>query len=87
MKVKKYHVVEGIRIEKGSIHLVVDGKRIEKELKDLSPRLAAASEEGLGKFEVSPSGYGIRWPVLDEDISIDALLGIAHHPDSSRKSA
>ena len=31
-------------------------------------------------FEISPSGYGIHWPLLDEDISIDGLLGIVHTP-------
>ena len=23
-------------------------------------------------------GYGIHWPVLDDDLSIDGLLGIVH---------
>ena len=86
-KMRKYHIIEDIRIEKGSIHLIVDGKRVEKELKELSSRLAAASEEDLKKFEVSPSGYGIHWPTLDEDISIDGLLGIVHKPETTRKSA
>jgi hypothetical protein len=26
------------------------------------------------KFEVSPSGYGIHWPELDEDLSIDGMI-------------
>jgi hypothetical protein len=25
-------------------------------------------------FEVSPSGYGIHWPELDEDLSIDGMI-------------
>jgi len=29
-------------------------------------------------YEFSPSGYGIHWPLIDEDISMDGLLGIAH---------
>jgi len=27
---------------------------------------------------VSPSGYGIHWPELDEDLSVDGLIGIRH---------
>ncbi|PKN21436.1 MAG: hypothetical protein CVU65_16870 [Deltaproteobacteria bacterium HGW-Deltaproteobacteria-22] len=25
---------------------------------------------------MSPSGYGIHWPELDEDLSVDGLLGL-----------
>ncbi len=84
---KKYHVVEDIRVEHGFLHLVVDGKSIKRALKTLSPRLATATSEDLTNFEVSPSGYGIHWPTLDEDISIDGLLGILHSPDTHRKRA
>jgi hypothetical protein len=30
------------------------------------------------RFEVSPAGYGIHWPDLDEDLSIDGLIGVKH---------
>ena len=29
-----------------------------------------------------PSGYGIHWPLIDEDLSIDGLLGIVHTPQT-----
>lgn len=38
------------------------------------PRLVGASIEDLRAVEISPSGYGIHWPSLDEDISIKAFL-------------
>ena len=37
-----------------------------------------ASEEEKTLFEISPSGYGIHWPLLDEDLSIDGLLKRTH---------
>ena len=37
-------------------------------------RLASAKREDLLKFKISPSGYGIHWPSIDEDISIKAFL-------------
>jgi len=37
-------------------------------------RLATASEAELQNFEISPSGYGIHWPDLDEDISIKSFI-------------
>ena len=84
---KKHHEVDGIAIERGVLSLVVDGQRIQRDLKQISPALAAATEEEQKEFEVSPSGYGIHWKFIDEDISIDGLLGVAHHPTLSRRSA
>lgn len=84
---KKHHQVENVRIEKGTLYLVVDGNAIERDLKDVSQLLADATDEEQREFEISPSGYGIHWPLIDEDISIDGLLGIVHKPGASRRSA
>jgi hypothetical protein len=84
---KKHHHIENIRVENGMLSFMVDGRRIQRELKALSPLLAAAKEDAQNVFEVSPSGYGIHWPLIDEDISIDGLLGIVHTPSSDKKSA
>ena len=84
---KRYHHVESVHIEKGILSLIVDGNIIQRNLKELSPLLARANEEEQKEFEVSPSGYGIHWPLIDEDISIDGLLGIVHKPSTNRKSA
>ncbi|MFI5222153.1 MAG: DUF2442 domain-containing protein, partial [Bacteroidia bacterium] len=27
-----------------------------------------------GNFEISPSGYGIHWSLIDEDLSINGLI-------------
>jgi len=53
----------------------------------VSPALEDASEIERNTFEISPSGYGIHWPLLDEDISIDGLLGIVQIPSRKMKSA
>ncbi len=76
--VNKNHTVESVKIESGQLVLVVDGQAISRRLGDVSPRLANASEAIQNHFEVSPSGYGIHWPDCDEDLSIDALLGLEH---------
>jgi len=38
------------------------------------PRLAGANRDQLKNFEISPAGYGIHWPDLDEDISIKSFV-------------
>ena len=84
---KKHHQVESVNVQNGILSLFVDGNRIETNLKNISPLFANAKEEELREFEISPSGYGIHWPLIDEDISIDGLLGIAHSPNEKRRSA
>jgi len=83
----KYHSVENIKIEQGMLSVIVDGKLIQKKLIEISPLLAQAQTEDISVFEISPSGYGIHWPLLDEDISIDGLLGIVHSPNEIKLSA
>jgi hypothetical protein len=82
-----YHEVKNIHIRNGFLNLIVDGKHIQRDLKDFSSLLASATEEEQKEFDVSPSGYGIHWPLIDEDVSIDGLLGLAHEPSTNRKSA
>jgi hypothetical protein len=39
-----------------------------------SPKLAKATETQRFTAELSPGGYGIHWPLLDEDLSVAGLL-------------
>jgi hypothetical protein len=87
MNMTLYHTIENIRIEHGTLSLIVDGQAISKSIADISSALARASDQQLAQFEVSPSGYGIQWPLLDEDISVDGLLGVRHTSSQWKKSA
>ncbi|MFZ3208810.1 MAG: DUF2442 domain-containing protein [Geobacteraceae bacterium] len=83
----KYHDIGEIKFNRGFLEATIDGATKRFQLKDISPLLEKASEIERKTFEVSPSGYGIHWPLLDEDISIDGLLGIIHAPVRKRKIA
>lgn len=77
----KFHTVEKeVSFFDDQMILEVDSRRVTVDLRKVSPRLDAASAEQRMRYEVSPSGYGIHWPDLDEDLSVDALLGIKHTP-------
>ena len=39
-----------------------------------SERLAHASAVERNRAELSPSGYGIHWPLIDEDLAVGPLL-------------
>ena len=63
-----------VKVETGFLIVTKDVRMHRFELKKLSERLAKASDDQLAQYTVSQSGYGIHWNVIDEDISIPALL-------------
>ncbi len=82
----KAHEVERVSFSGRRMLLVVDGREFEIDIARHSKRLAEASPAEREKFVVSPSGYGIHWPDLDEDLSIDGLIGIEHRCPLARTS-
>jgi len=71
---KKHHEVTRTKVVGGCLHMTVDGKQYIIDLAAVSPRLAAAGPDDLKRFDVSPSGYGIHWPTVDEDLSVDGMI-------------
>ena len=84
---KACHEIRNLHFSGEYMVLTIDGTEKKLRVKDVSPALDRASEEQRNTFEVSPSGYGIHWPLLDEDIAVDGLLGITHTRVSRRKTA
>lgn len=82
-----YHDIKEIKLHGNLLEATIDGTTRSFQLTKISSLLAEASELERATFEVSPSGYGIHWPLLDEDISFDALLGRVHAPVKRRKIA
>jgi len=81
---KKHHSVEVAEINESILKARIDGKEYIFELEKISKKLNAADINEKNAFVVSPSGYGISWPSIDEDLSIDGLLGIKHKPKFKR---
>ncbi|UCG59541.1 MAG: DUF2442 domain-containing protein [Phycisphaerales bacterium] len=84
---KKHHRIDNVAFVRDKMVLVVDTKKYTFALADVSKRLAGASRAERETYEVSPSGYGIHWPLIDEDLSIDGLIGLKHERVQTRKSA
>ena len=57
------------------------------DIGEKSQTLLDAPKKDRQTFEIPPSGYGIHWPLLDEDLSIDGLRGIVHTPSRKAQSA
>jgi len=71
------HNVEAVSFEQNLICLKIDGKLIKLPINKVSKKLDSANDIQRNLFTISPSGYGIHWPLIDEDLSIDSLLKIA----------
>ena len=82
----KYHHINDITFINKTMVIDIDGEKKIFDLNKISKLLADASEKERSNFEISPSGYGIHWPLLDEDLSIDGLLGISHLIESGKVS-
>ncbi|HVP42317.1 MAG TPA: DUF2442 domain-containing protein [Terriglobales bacterium] len=51
------------------------------------PRLLNASARQRRQWRISAGGYGIHWPEIDEDLSVEGLLRGAPAPPEGRKRA
>lgn len=71
---EKAYNISDLRFEKDYLILVVDNQTLKLKLKDISRKLLKATEQERKDFKISPSGYGIHWRLLDEDLSVNGLL-------------
>src|SRR6266540_2233098 len=87
----KLHDIQKLAFEGQMMVLEVDGRSYRLAVAEASPRLASASDAQRNLFRISPSGYGIHWPELDEDLSVDGLIRAASsgtmHSQASQTSA
>jgi len=54
--------------------VITDAASVSIPWERCSERLARASLIERSRAELSPSGYGIHWPLIDEDLAIGPLL-------------
>lgn len=48
------------------------------------PRLLAATPDERAQWEISAGGFGIHWPLIDEDLSTEGMLRGRHESGSRR---
>jgi hypothetical protein len=84
---KAYHDIKNLHFSGEYMILTIDGDEKKFRIKEISSSLETASQNERSAYEISPSGYGVHWPLIDEDISIDALLGIVHTREPKRRTA
>jgi hypothetical protein len=73
----KIHHVEGYSMDESFFYLTVDGTAYRIRWDMCSERLTHATQQQRQHVEVSPSGYGLHWPEIDEDLAVTPLIEIA----------
>jgi len=71
--------ISSVEIKGDIMSIIINDKTYQWQLKDVSEKLARASELEKRTFVISPSGYGIHWNLIDEDLSINGLLKSYKH--------
>jgi len=71
---EKAYNISAIRFDSDSLIIIIDNQTIKFRLSEISEKLANASDLERNDFKISPSGYGIHWRLIDEDLSINGLL-------------
>jgi hypothetical protein len=57
--------------------LTVNGVYYKIPVDSASNKLKEANQVERDIFKISPSGYGIHWPLIDEDLTVEKLLKLA----------
>ena len=83
---EKAYKITGLKFESQYMIITIDNLNYRFKLSEISERLSMASEIERNDFRISPSGYGIHWNLIDEDLSINGLLQSQkkHHPSQQR---
>lgn len=68
--------VKDVIFDNNNLKLNIDGKCYSFEISLISEKLERATIQEKNFFNISPSGYGIHWPAIDEDLSIEGLLSL-----------
>jgi hypothetical protein len=82
---KTFHNVgEKINFVNDCMIIQIDGKEYKFRLEEISVSLLNASQTEREYYKLDSDGYGIHWQLIDEDLSVDGLLGIKHYPPSKK---
>ena len=74
MPVGEVSTATGIETTPEALILVLASRRVSIPWGKCSAKLARATPAERNRAELSPGGYGIHWPLLDEDLSVTGLL-------------
>ena len=73
----KVHEVTVAHTDERYLYINVDEQLYRIAWQKCSQKLSRATIDERAFIRVSPSGYGLHWPLIDEDLAVNPLLKIA----------
>ena len=73
----RFYNITDLQFDKDYMLFKADNILYKIEICKASDKLAKATDQIRNDYKISPSGYGIHWRQLDEDLSINGLIRIA----------
>ncbi|MEI7724643.1 MAG: DUF2442 domain-containing protein [Bacteroidota bacterium] len=73
---EKVFEISTILFENDYFVIVINKQEYRFQISTISKKLADADEQQRNNYLISPSGYGIHWPTIDEDLSVNGLLNL-----------
>jgi hypothetical protein len=70
-------LAKAIETTPDALVVILEGESVSIPWERCSERLARASLNERSLAVLSPSGYGIHWPLIDEDLAVGPLLKAA----------
>jgi hypothetical protein len=77
----KFYNISDIQFDNDYLIVRFDHSVVQVKISDVSQKLLNASDSERLDYKISPSGYGINWVRLDEDLSINGLIKSAKSAD------
>lgn len=74
MQATKPITADGIVTDEYALTIALGDRTVRIPWGQCSEKLAKATVEQRREAELSPGGYGIHWPQLDEDLSVNGLV-------------
>ncbi len=68
------HQISEIKFEKNQMIIVFEDGELKVNLEEVSSKLLLATDVERALYKISPSGYGIHWPLIDEDLSVKGII-------------
>ena len=75
------HQISEIKFEKKQMIIVFEDRELKVNLEEVSSKLLLATDVERALYKISPSGYGIHWPLIDEDLSVRGLIQKQNDPN------
>jgi hypothetical protein len=74
LKMEKLNNIESIKFTTDTLLIEIDHIVHQLDLKVISKKLLSSSDAERNNYTISPVNYGIHWPMIDEDISLNFLF-------------